>query len=223
MWHLVSRQLILFILSGSWLIRLLTITLPEPKFKFLKLLGKVMDLDRFGSFCACSMAWFFSRMKNSSMILSFLPFGTRCRVCALLLFAFPCKISASSCRYCLPKSLISHSRSFLTSLKLCLSRLKRGALPAPHTNNVTPGFPSFLSVLQGRYFLLLFIVIDFLECLTTSISFSPLHRHGVLFWIRKPSRESSLIQKPFKEGPYILTSVTLAKGNTGNFKEEVPI
>lgn len=138
------------------------------------------------------------------------------------LFAFPCRISASSCRYCLPKSLISHSRSFLTSLKLCLSRLKRGALPAPHTNNVTPGFPSFLSVLQGRYFLLLFIVIAFLECLTTSISFSPLHRHSVLFWIRKPSRES-LIQKPFKKGPYILTSVTLAKGNTGNFKEEVPI
>lgn len=32
-------------LVWCWLIKLLTTTLSEPKFKFLKLLGKVMDLD----------------------------------------------------------------------------------------------------------------------------------------------------------------------------------
>lgn len=44
MWQLLARQIIL---SGSWLIKLLTTALSEPKFKFLKLLDKVMGLDSF--------------------------------------------------------------------------------------------------------------------------------------------------------------------------------
>lgn len=122
------------------------------------------------------------------MFLSFLSFWSLLQSLCIALFVFPCAISVFLCRYNFPKTLRPHSCSLLTSCKLWFSRLKRGALSAPHSNNVAPGFSSFLPMLQERYLLLLFIVIfhssllrTFPECLTTSIFFSPLHRHNFFF------------------------------------------